>query len=291
MKIEMLLGAMKNIETTDNGNPYQVINNIYNARDRGIDILVGPEWSLTSKSGIYARKFITRNKAKKAIELLFNAPDYSEYAPRDARKILEEKIDNESVFEEVPKIPYSKREYEKLLKGLKVASRGSDMLIFPGTAMFYDENRALYNVMPILRDGEVIKSVYKFNDGLSSKFNLEGELRLYPSETNYEEYEKGKYSLSYGKSPIVTFNGLKTSVEICADAGILKKYGINNLDLQVLSSCGNPSTENVINSRGYIVAVDGFRDVDIRVLGKSIPKQRPIEKSDDMYVFNLDFDL
>lgn len=289
MKIEMLLGAMKNIETTDNGNPYEVITNIYNAKDRGIAVLVGPEWSLTSKSGVYARKLITRNKAKKALELLFNAPDYNEYAPRDARKILEEKIDNESVFEEVPDIPYSKREYEKLLKGLKMASKGSDMLIFPGTAMVYDEKRVLYNVMPILRGGELIKSVYKFNDGLSSRFNLDGALRLYPSETNYKGYEKEDYSLSYGKNPIITFNGIKTSVEICADAGILKKYGVNNLDLQILSSCGNSSTENVINSKGYVVSVDGFRDVDIKVSGKGMFKQRPVEKSDDMYVFNLDF--
>ena len=203
MKIEMLLGAMNNIETNYNGNPYEVISNIYNAKDREIDILVGPEWSLTSISGVYPRKFIRNSKAKDAIKVLFNAPDYSEYAPRDARKILEEQIDNGSVFENVPSIPYSKREYEKLLKGLKLASRGSDMLIFPGTAMFYDEKRALYNVMPILRNGEVIKSVYKFNDGLSSNFNLEGALKLYPSETKYKEYEKRNYSLSYGKNPLL----------------------------------------------------------------------------------------
>ncbi|MCL4373152.1 hypothetical protein M1384_03770 [Candidatus Parvarchaeota archaeon] len=291
MKIEMLLGAMKNIETANNGNPYGVITNIYNAKDNGIDILVGPEWSLTSKSGIYSRKLITKNKAKDAIKLLFNVSDYNEYAPRDARKILEEKIDDESVFEEVPDIPYSKREYERVLKDLKIASKGSDMLIFPGTAMFYDKNMTLYNVMPILRNGKVIKSIYKFNDGLSSRFNLRGALRLYPSETNYEEYKKEEYSLSYSKNPIINFNGIKTSVEICADAGILKRYGITNLDLQILSSCGNSSTDNAITRKGYVVAVDGFRDVNIRVSGKGLFKQRPIEKSEDMYLFNLEFEL
>ena len=209
MKIEMLLGAINNIETNDSGNPYEVIGNIYNANEWGIDVLVGPEWSLTSKSGIYLKKHITQNKAKNVLGDLFNAPDYNEYAPRDARKILEEKIDNESVFKKVPSIPYSKREYEKLLNGLKAASKGSDMLIFPGTAMFYDSNRILYNVMPILRNGKVIKSIYKFNDGLGSDFNLEGELRLYPSETNYEGYRKGQYSLSYGEDPIITFKDIK----------------------------------------------------------------------------------
>ncbi|MCL5976049.1 MAG: hypothetical protein M1580_00430 [Candidatus Parvarchaeota archaeon] len=291
MKIEMILGAMSNIETTHNGNPYEVIANIYRAKDREIDILIGPEWSLTSASGVYVQKFIRNNKAKDAINMLFNAPDYCEYAPRDAKKILEEKINDESLFKEVPRIPYSKREYEKLLKGLKMASRGSDMLIFPGTAMFYDENKALYNVMPVIRNGEVIKSVYKFNDGLGSKFNLEGALKLYPSETNNDEYCEGKYSLSYGEDPIVNFEGINTSVEICADAGILKKYGIDNLDLQVLSSCGNSSTDSVINNSGYIAAVDGFKGVEINVSGKYAPKLRPIEKSNDLHLFNLQFDL
>lgn len=319
MKIEILLGAMKNIETTDTGNPYEVIANIYRAKDRGIDVLVGPEWSLTSKSGVYVRKFIKNRKARNAIDMLFNAPDYSEYAPRDARKILEEEIDNGlEIFEEVPKIPYSKREYQKLLNGLKVASRGSDMLIFPGTAMFYDENRVLYNVMPVIRDGELIKEMYKFRDGLGSNFNLNDSLTLYPSEVysrsiynpnktklkfandeKYYRFENVMYTgctekqliskISYGGNPIIYFDGLLISAEICADAGLLSRMNINNLDLQVLSSCGNSSTESVINNKGYIAAVDGFKDVQIKVSGKYTPKLKPIEKADDMHVFRLQF--
>jgi len=289
MKLEMLLGVMANIETHSYGDPYEVIENIYNAKERGIDILIGPEWSLTSFSGIYNRKLIKKRRIKDAINLLFNAPDYYKYATRDARDILEERIDKNAVFEDVPRIPYSKREYEKLLIGLKMASRGSDMLIFPGTAMFYDNDRILYNVMPIIRNGEVIKSVYKFNDGLSSEFNLEGALKLYPSETHNKD--ERKYFLSYGKDPIIKFRGINTSVEICADAGILKKSGVENLDLQVLSSCGNSHTENVIKNKGYLAVVDGFKEVEIKVSEGYNSKIRPIEKSKDIWVFNLQFDV
>ncbi|MEM0142722.1 MAG: hypothetical protein QXL94_02015 [Candidatus Parvarchaeum sp.] len=288
MKIEMLLGAMDNLETSNSGSPYEVIENIHLAKDRGVNILVGPEWSLTCPSGLYPKRFVRNNKAKKAIEMLFNAPDYIEYAPRDARKILEEEVETGlERFKEVPRIPYSKREYENVIKGLKMASRGSDMLIFPGTAMFYDEDKVLYNVMPVISNGKLLKSIYKFNDGLGSEFNLENTLRLYPSEV----YPKGDYSLSYGKDPIIKFNGIKTSVEICADAGILKKYGVTDLDLQVLSSCGNSSTEGVINRNGYIVVVDGLNETKIRVSDKYSSKIRPIEKSNKLQIFNLEFDI
>ena len=284
----MLLGAMKNIETSNAGSPYNVISNIRHAKERGIDILIGPEWSLTCPSGIYTKKMIKGKKAKDAINMLFNAPDYIEYAPKDAKKILEERIENGlEVFEKVPNIPYSKREYEKLLNDLKTASKGSDMIIFPGTAMFYDENRILYNVMPVIRNGKLLKNVYKFNDGLSSEFNLEGALKLYPSEI----YDKNDYSLSYGKDPVIRFNGIRTSVEICADAGILQKYGVHGLDLQILSSCGNSSTTDVINNNGYLAVVDGLNGVEIKGYGKYASKLKPLEKSGGLYVFNLQFDV
>ncbi|MGC8533736.1 MAG: hypothetical protein ACP5MV_03890 [Candidatus Parvarchaeum sp.] len=321
MKIELLLGAMKNIETAKNGSPYEVIENIHRAKDKGIDVLIGPEWSLTCPPGVYTKTLIKKNKAKDAIDILFNAPDYVEYAPRDAKKILEAQIeDGLEIFDEVPRIPYSKREYQKLLNGLKMASRGSDMIIFPGTAMFYDENKVLYNVMPVVRDGELVKEIYKFRDGLGSNFNLNDELILYPTEvysksiynpsknklkfTNDEKYQRFENiiytgctnaepisKLSYGGNPIIHFNGLLTSAEICADAGLLSEMNVNNLDLQILSSCGNSSTESVINNSGYIAVVDGFKDVEIRVSGKHTPKLRPVEKSDKMYSFNLEFYL
>jgi hypothetical protein len=40
-----------------------------------------------------------------------------------------------------------------------------------------------------------------------------------------------------------------------------------------------------------MVSVDGFKDVDIKVLGKGLLKQRPIKKIHGMSIFNLDFDL
>ena len=288
MKMDMLLGAMNNIETSEYGNPYSVIDNIQQARDKDLDILIGPEWSLTCSPSLYTKKTAKNREAEAVINTLFNAPDNIKYAPRDARKILDEELeDGFERFDEIPSIPYSKREYQSLLNDVMDASKGSDMLIFPGTAMFYDENRVLYNVMPILRNGKIVKNVYKFNDGLGSRFNLENALELYP----YNKHEKENYSLSYGKTPTINFKGITTSVEICADSGILKKYGVDNLDLQVLSSCGNTSTDRVINKQGYLAIVDGFKSVTVHVSGKYIPKLKPLEKSSNLSVFNLEFDV
>jgi hypothetical protein len=286
MRLEMLLGAMTNLETQEYGNPYEVIENIKYAKERGIDILIGPEWSLTCPPGVFSKSMIKGKKISKVIDILFNAPDYIEYAPRDAKKILIEKADMESdKFNDYPYIPHSKKEFEKILTAVAGASKNSGMLIYPGTAMSYDKDRILYNVMPVIKDGKVLKAVYKFNDGLGSKFNLEGSLMLYPSETSKDP----DYSLSYGKDPIIDFNGIKTSVEICADAGILKEHGINNLDLQVLSSCGNSSTVSAVNNRGYIAVVDGLKEPEVKVIRKYVPRLKPVERNERMKIFSLEF--
>jgi hypothetical protein len=283
--MKMRLGGITNIDTSEYGNPYSVIDSIQKAKYNDLDILIGPEWSLTCRPGLYNRNVKTK-KSETWVELLFNAPDYIKYAPKDARNILEEGLENDfKKFTKIPAIPYSKREYENMLKDIKYASKGSDMLIFPGTAMFYDENRVLYNVMPVISNGKIVKNIYKFHDGLSSRFNLENALKLYP----YNKCNKEDYSFSYGKNPIINFNGIKTSVEICADAGMLKRQGVNGLDLQVLSSCGNSATDRVINKQGYLAVVDGLRNATVYVSSMHIPKLKPVEKFGELHIFDLEF--
>ncbi|EEZ92536.1 MAG: hypothetical protein BJBARM4_0898 [Candidatus Parvarchaeum acidiphilum ARMAN-4] len=288
MKIELLLGGMTNLETSKYGNPSEVISNIKKAKNKNIDVLIGPEWSLTCSPRLYTKKMTKNKEAEVVINALFNAPDYMKYAPKDAKKILEEEVEEGfERFYEVPSIPYSEREYKRVLNDLTNVSKGSDMLIFPGTAMFYDEDRVLYNVMPILRDGKIVKNIYKFNDGLGSKFNLENALELYP----YNKHDRDNYSLSYGKTPIINFRDIKVSAEICADAGILKKYGVKDLDLQILSSCGNNSTDRIISKQGYLAIVDGFKSPIVHVSGKYIPKLKPLEASKELQTFKLEFNV
>ena len=288
MKLELILGAMKNIETDNYGSPYTVIDNIHYAKDQNIDVLIGPEWSLTCSPGIYTESMIIGRKAKDAMEILFNDPDYIEYGPKDAKKILLEKIhDGKERFYAIPHIPHSKREYERVLSDVKKASIGSDMTIFPGTAMFYDKNRILYNVMPVISNGRVIKNIYKFGDGSGSAFNLDGALKLFPGEVSPD---KNDYSLSYGKDPAVYHNGIKTAAEICIDTGILNnRYGINDLDLQILSSCGNSYAVPAVGDNGFIAVTDGFRSAEIKVTKKNGAKLKPVKKSAKMGIFRLDF--
>ena len=288
MKLELLLGAMKNIETSKYGSPYEVIDNIRYANEKGINVLIGPEWSLTCSPGIFTNSMLRREDAKRIVNTMFNAPDYIEYAPRDARDILAE-ARNSGVekFDDTIYVPHSKREYDKIIKSLLRESRDSDMVIYPGTGMFYDSNKILYNHMPVIKAGRVIKNIYKFNDGLGSRFNLDNMLKLYPSQTSSSE----DYSRSFGDSPIIEVYGLKTAVEICADAGILKKIGIRDIDLQILSSCGNSTSQQVTNKEGYLAIVDGDIEPRAKVVKKYIPKLKPVEKNERMDIFSLDFEL
>ncbi len=288
MNLELLVGAIK-MDTSDYGSPYEVIEDIRYAKKENLDVLIGPEWSLTCSPGIFPKSMLQKAKAKKVINSMFNAPNYLEYSPRDAKEILIEAVDSGiKKFDKIPYIPHSKREYDKILKDILKESKDSSMLILPGTGMFYDDkSRILYNNMPVIEDGRIIKNIYKFNDGLGSKFNLEKKLRLYPSETT----KNPQYSMAFGDSPIINSHHLDIGVEICADSGLLKEMKVKDLNLQVLSSCGNSSTVPVINNNGYLVIDDGFIDPEIKVINNTNLKLKYAEKGKNMDIFNLRYDI
>ncbi len=287
MKLELLLGAMKNLETSRYGSPYKVIEDIRHAGENNVGVFICPEWSLTCPPGVFTEKMLNRKKPEKSIDLMFNAPDYVEYAPRDAKKILIDAIYNGlEEFNCIPDIPHSKKEHNKIVKDLLRESSKYDMVIYPGTDMFYDDKKVLYNHMPVIKKGKVISNIYKFRDGLGSRFNMAGNLKLYPSET----MQKKGYSYPFDEYPIVDIYGLKTSAEICADAGILKELKINDLDLQVLSSCGNSMPVPAINRGGYIAIVDGFKKPQIKILDSYLQKVKPVKRSEEMDIFRLEFD-
>ena len=291
MKLELLLQAIK-MSTEQYGSPYDILDNIRIAKEKNIDILVGPEWSLTSPPGIFSKSLLRGKKSEKVVEAMFNAPDYNDYVPRDAEEILLELIE-EGVkkFEEVPYIPHSKIEHDKLISEIMRESKEADMLIFPGTDMFYDEKRILYNNMPIIYSGRLIKNLYKARDGLGSRFNLGGKLCLYSVE-NIEYFgNKPDYSQFFGNNPIIKSYGLNSAVEICADSGLLNSMGVTNLDMQILSSCGNSSTVSVTKDKGYLIAVDGFKEGTVRVNNKYERKMKPIERNKNYEIYKLDFDI
>lgn len=288
MTLELTLGVMNGIKTSDYGNPYRIIRNIESAKKNNVDIFVGPEWSLTYTPGVFNKNSLEGKKAKTVVETIFNAHDYIEYAPRDAKAILMEAIEeSKENFIKIPQIPHSKREYKNILNKLLEISKDSDMVIYPGTGMFYDKNRVLYNHMPVINKGKIIKNLYKFNDGLGSRFNLENKLRLYPSQTS----KSRDYSKSFGDSPIISVFGLKTAVEICADYGMLKELGINYLDLQIMSSCGNFSEVPAVNNNGYIVLVDGIEEKKSKVIKRYTQKIKPVKTSQSMDIYKLKFDI
>ncbi|MBE5729436.1 hypothetical protein IG206_01400, partial [Candidatus Parvarchaeota archaeon] len=47
MVLSLEVGLMNNVETHNFGDPYKVIDNIERAKADNLDVIVGPEWSLT----------------------------------------------------------------------------------------------------------------------------------------------------------------------------------------------------------------------------------------------------
>jgi predicted amidohydrolase len=100
-------------------------------------------------------------------------------------------------------IPYSPREALKVIDALCDATKGSDMVVMPGTMMVYTQSDRLYNVMPVVSNGKLIYSVLKYVNGGSSDFALGGL-----------KFESGRE-----RGAVFEHGGIKFGVEICADRG------------------------------------------------------------------------
>jgi hypothetical protein len=147
--------------------------------------------------------------------------------------------------------------------------------------------------MPVVSNGKLIYSVLKYNDGGSSRFSLYGKLR----------FESGR-----GEGAIFEHNGIKLGVEICADAGSLRRrvYEAVNKDeriqnssishyyklftdeeirnkykpdIQVLSSCGADSTEFIAKKGGYILCSNGYSGKS-EVYSRSYTKDQWVSESE-----------
>ncbi|MGC8698601.1 MAG: hypothetical protein ACP5RE_00220 [Candidatus Acidifodinimicrobium sp.] len=322
MALSLEIALMKNIETHNFGDPYKVIDNIDYAKAQGIDIIAGPEWSLTHELNVLPYDKFKLKDTGETLDALFEVSKDFKYAPKDAKVILERQLYEGNLdfkttlyplrkFKEkfnvshqeltkykilnlnggefikvikVPKVPYSEREYTRLVSTIKKHSVGSDILIIPGTAMYYTGSLKLYNAAPVIQNGKVINSFYKVRDGGGSKFNLNGALELV-SFVGSKSFSKG-----YGEDPTLYFNGLKLGVEICADTGMLKyAYGINDLDLQLLISCGMKFSVSATKHQGYKSIVDGYKRVYTSVMRDNSKKLEPEHEGSYIDIFRLEY--
>ncbi|MEM3191021.1 MAG: hypothetical protein QW292_02820 [Candidatus Parvarchaeota archaeon] len=323
MTLSLEVGLMRNIETHNYGDPYKVIENISLSKERNLDVLIGPEWSMTHEPNVLLYDDFKDMGPDEVLDKLFDFHEDLIYAPKDAKKLLEELLDSGRLkfnsklypldvfahkkFRNLPqdylkshkfivngvemlkvintvKIPYSKREYLKLIKSIKKETEGSDLLVVPGTAMYYDRDLKLYNAAPVIYNGRTLRTFYKLRDGGGSSFNLNGTLKLSPDPYSGTMFE------AYGNNPVVYFKGKKIGIEICADSGILKAYyGIDFLDLQILVSCGVDGYLKATSKDGYLAIVDGLGKTTARVKSRE-GVLKPTRRYPEMDVFTLKYD-
>ena len=248
-----VVGIMTGLSSFSKDNPKRVIEAIRLGKKLGLDLLVGPEWSLMSAPDWKLKKIEDENRQLKKVELM-RPHVRSQFSPRDAGVKLRDYINRElsltyksvglsqylerqrlgdivtdytdaspSFVEMFPApypAPYSPREAAKLINILEKETVGSRMLVVPGTMMVYTAGDNLYNVLPVISNGQLIKSCFKARDGGSTRFSL-GHLKL--KRTVDEVSGKQMHN------PVFYFNNLKFGVEICADATYLSKtYGLLN---------------------------------------------------------------
>ena len=217
-----LVGLIKlNTNRPYTENPERIIEAIEKGKKKGLTLLVGPEWGLCASAEKPSSTFSVR--------------DYmSVLSPREALDYWRGNI------------PYSPREALKVIDALCDATKGSDMVVMPGTMMVYTQSDRLYNVMPVVSNGKLIYSVLKYVNGGSSDFALGGL-----------KFESGRE-----RGAVFEHGGIKFGVEICADRGGLesKLDGCDEKDkpdIQVLSSCGADKTVWAAKEDGYLLCSDG----------------------------------
>lgn len=164
--------------------------------------------------------------------------------------------------------PHSPAEFKDILAKIKDASRYSNTLIIPGTAVIHTKENKMYNILPVFYKGQVIFSTIKKADGGTSFF------------------ENNKYELigkDYQIRNTFHWGGMKIGIEICADSGTLYKQGENNLNIQILSSSGLRDTVLTLKKGGYLICADGNRSVGRKVyIIRKNTDQRSVDLS--MYI-------
>ena len=244
------IGLTDGFYSYDYGSPEYMLNVIDEYKRKNLDVIVGPEWGLNAKpEGLYSTR-----QFKNLDDFIDNAftseTKISDYAPKDAKSVLLKNRDSIK-FRKPNNVPYSEAEAYKVIDALKEHSKNCDTLILPGTMVSYDDKGKLLNYMPVIQNGKHLKNIYKISDGGTRFFSLFGLLKLGIDEENCDkEYFVPENNVLYA-------DNRKVGVEICADSGLLREVGVKDLDLQVLSSCGNSTIEPAVEKGKYVVCADG----------------------------------
>ena len=247
---KMRIGLTEGFYSYDYGSPEHIFYLIDEHKGKNLDLLVGPEWGLNAKpEGLYYRR-----KFKNLDDFIDNAftaeTKISDYAPKDAKSILLKNRDRLR-FSTLNNIPYSEAEAHRVIDALKEHSKNCDTLILPGTMVSYDNKGRLSNYMPVIQNGKHLKNIYKISDGGTRFFSLFGVLEF---AINEDECDIERF---VPKNNVLYADNKKIGVEICADSGRLREVGVKDLDLQVLSSCGNYTIEPAVEEGKYVVCADG----------------------------------
>lgn len=158
--------------------------------------------------------------------------------------------------------PYTREEKDSIIEDLLAHSEGSEMLIFPGTMVYYNRN-AICNLLPIIRNGKIVYMYHKKRNGGDSVFKPDKQVDFRPGE----------------EPNVFKLDGYRIGIEICADSGNLfyDTYyaGEDGVDLQVFVASGLSSTVNALKNGGLFFYSNGCDPLSGGGIRRIYSKQDP----------------
>lgn len=141
---------------------------------------------------------------------------------------------------------YTQNGAQKIINRLLKHSKGSDMLIFPGTIV-YSSPYGSRNLLPVIKNGELIYTYHKRTDGGTSNFDAKSRF-IQGQETGVFEHD-----------------GNRIGVEICADSGQLvqRRLWTGELDMQFFIAAGATRTESALRKGGLFFYANGGEDAGV----------------------------
>ena len=167
----------------------------------------------------------------------------------------------------------SEKEKKSYVEEIKEATKGKDVLVLPGTFLWYDKEESIHDTAPIISEGEQIKEYHKFTNGNMFYFLPEKCEFIYDCPKD-KPWNISKKWMNSEQGGIFKWNGNKVGVEICSDhySGMLREAEVekDDFDLQVVISCGIMlCPESVaVKKGGYAVYCDGDHKPSTQIIKK-----------------------
>lgn len=233
------------LETYGHGSPDIVLESIRKAKKHNLDLLVGPEWSLSAPGDGTGPRAYPYGEAKSLIDLLKTETIGSDMLVvpgtfvyfKDLADVKEKFIANSAEISlKHPEECEREINPNDIKNGIVNIKRGPFSKIFPSKRFVG------YDYMPVLSNGKIVYSLTKEENGGTGSFLGKRTIRGYiPKSRKFE------------------FSGLSFGAEICSDAGRLRREDVKNLDVQIVSLCGQLySPPNVLREGGVYVYSNGY---------------------------------